>query len=466
MSARPTRLVPTLPKQAWQLIAGMGVGCMGTGFAYSFLVIYLHYERGLSLGLAGLCLSVVAVGGLAAAPLVGVCADRFGPRTVLIIALLVSAAGCLGLAFVSRPWEALCVALVFGIGSVSIDAPEMSLLAIVVRREQRSAAFAVSYAAFSAGLSAGAVIGGWFVDLEHPVTFQASFVIAALPYVAYAVVVWRFVRPARCAEGDIDAPALGDSQTKDPQPVPTLATTPACPVAAASAPAPVEGHAATWLAGYAPVLHDRAFLLLITFNFAIFAISFSQLNAAYPAYAVGAGHISTRWVGLGLGANAIAIVAAQLIVLRLLTGRKRTRALGIACLAAAACWFTVALAARAGGGLAIVGFVLAPAVLGLGETALSPSLYPMANDLAPDALRGRYNAVMFMTESAGRIVGPLLAGFLLAAGAGDALVVGLAVAMVCTVSLTLVMERSVPASANIIGEADQEAEMVESAAAG
>ena len=439
-------LVPTLPARAWRLIAGMGVGCMGTGYAYSFLVIYLHYERGLSLGLAGLSLSLVAVGGLVVAPLVGICVDRFGPRKILVSALLISALGCVLLAIVSRPWEALCVALVFGIGSVSIDAPEMSLLAIVVHREQRSAAFAISYAAFSAGLSAGALVGGWFVDLAEPATFQMAFVVAAIPYVVYACVVWRWVRPEEEARVD----ARLSPRPDDPE---------ACVArtssgSAATGAVPANGRAAKWLAGYLPLLKDRAFLLLITFNFFIFAVSFSQLNAAYPAYAVGTAHLSTQWVGLGLGANAIAIVAAQLIVLRLLTGRRRTQALGLSCLAAAVCWLMVALVAHSGGVVAIIGFVLAPAVLGLGETALSPSLYPMANDLAADEVRGRYNAVMFMTEGAGRIVGPMLAGYLLAAGAGDVLVIGLAAAMVGAVGITLVMERHVPVAANTIGEAD------------
>jgi MFS family permease len=447
MTTKAHRLVPSLPGQAWQLIAGMGIGCIGTGFAYSFLIIYLHYARGLSLGLAGLCLSLVAVGGLVVAPLVGICADRFGPRRVLLTALVISAAGSVLLALASRPWEVVCVALVFGIGSVSIDAPEMSLLAIVVRTEQRSAAFALSYAAFSAGLSAGALIGGWFVDLERPITFQAAFAIAAVPYVVYAVVVWRLPRQAEHRDAT-PAPGSGSSGQR---PVP--AQHDAAHRSAVEAGVTSRRGKAT---GYGQVLRDRAFTLLLTFNFAIFAISFSQLNAAYPAYVVGAGRSSTRVVGLGLGANAVIIVAAQLVVLRLLTGRRRTRALSLACGMAALCWLVVLASAHAGGPLAGWGFVLGVAILGLGETALSPSLYPMANDLAPDRLRGRYNALMFMTEGGGRIVGPLIAGFMLAAGAGDGLMIVLAVAMVATAGFTLLIERAVPANANIITASDEE----------
>jgi MFS family permease len=446
MTRSPHRLLPALPRRAWLLICGMGFGCVGTGFAYSFLVLYLHYGRGLSLGLSGLCLSLVAVGGLAVAPLVGICADRFGPRRVLVTALLVSAGGALLLAVASRPWEAVCVALVFGVGSVSIDAPEMALLAVVVRHEQRSAAFALSYAAFSAGLSAGALLGGWFIDLHRPATFQVAFALAAVPYVVYAVVVWRL--RGHLLQLPSDAP--------EPSPVSPEKSSPAADTAVAGPVGDGAGRRWARAAGYGQVLRDHAFALLLLFNFAIFAVSFSQLNAAYPAYAVGVGHSTTRIVGLGLGANAVVILLAQLVVLRLLTGRRRTRALALACGMAALCWLVVLWSAHAGGTLAAWGFVLSVAILGLGETALSPSLYPMANDLAPDRLRGRYNALMFMTEGGGRVVGPLIAGFLLAAGAGDGLMVGLAIAMAATAGFTLLMERTVPASANVITASDAE----------
>jgi MFS family permease len=431
MSASKVPFLPTLPTAGWVLIGGMGLGCAGTGFAYSFLVIYLHYARGLSLALSGVCLSLVAVGGLVVAPLVGICTDKYGPKIMLIAALVVSAGGAVLLSLASRPWEAVCVALVFGVGSVSIDAPEMALLAVVVQPRQRSAAFAVSYAAFSAGLSAGALAGGWFVDIARPVTFEMAFLAAAVPYIVYALIVWRFVRPA---------------------------TATAVPAAPAGRPEDVGAGRGRRLAGYGEVVRNRPFAILMLFNFAIFAVSFSQLNAAFPAYAVGEGGFSTRIVGLGLGANAIAIVAAQLIVLRLLTGRRRTRALALACCLGALCWLVVLASAHAGGRLGAWGMVLSVAILGLGETALSPSLYPMANDLAPDRLRGRYNALMFMTEGGGRVLGPLVAGYVLAAGAGTALIAGLCVAMAATAALTAVLERAAPPGTNVITDTEDETE--------
>lgn len=52
----------------------------------------------------------------------------------------------------------------------------------------------------------------------------------------------------------------------------------------------------------------------------------------------------------------------------------------------------------------------------MGETLLQPSLYALVNDLAPDALRGRYNSVFNLSWQAGAIAGPAAAGAVLARG--------------------------------------------------
>jgi MFS family permease len=49
----------------------------------------------------------------------------------------------------------------------------------------------------------------------------------------------------------------------------------------------------------------------------------------------------------------------------------------------------------------------------LGETMLQPTVPAITNDLAPDHLRGRYNAVSAGAFQAGTILGPVVAGVLL-----------------------------------------------------
>lgn len=93
----------------------------------------------------------------------------------------------------------------------------------------------------------------------------------------------------------------------------------------------------------------------------------------------------------------------------------------------------------------IGGFV----VFGIGETFLSPSVSPLVNDLAPDALRGRYNATVNLSWQAGTIVGPLLAGTALGHGAGRGLFLTLSLVCGLGALAALGLERIVPSSANL-----------------
>jgi MFS family permease len=103
-----------------------------------------------------------------------------------------------------------------------------------------------------------------------------------------------------------------------------------------------------------------------------------------------------------------------------LDGRSRTRALAIVGLIFAASWGILAGAGVAGQHglvvLAIVGVVGAMTVFAFGETFLSPVMPTITNALAPDELRGRYNAVASMIFGVSGIVGPVAAGPLIGGG--------------------------------------------------
>jgi len=114
-------------------------------------------------------------------------------------------------------------------------------------------------------------------------------------------------------------------------------------------------------------------------------------------------------------------------VLKVLDGHRRTTALTLSCLSFGAAWCITILAAHAGGAASrLVVFVLATGVLAVGEALLSPAASPIVNDLAPPALRGRYNGVFILAFTTGFTVGPLLAGQGLQIGDGTSFFVFLA----------------------------------------
>jgi MFS family permease len=63
---------------------------------------------------------------------------------------------------------------------------------------------------------------------------------------------------------------------------------------------------------------------------------------------------------------------------------------------------------------------LGQVVFALGETLWAPVAPALVNDLAPEHLRGRYNALSGLVWGVSGTVGPLIAGLFLAGGHGVA----------------------------------------------
>jgi MFS family permease len=92
--------------------------------------------------------------------------------------------------------------------------------------------------------------------------------------------------------------------------------------------------------------------------------------------------------------------------------------------------------------------VLSMAVFALGETLLSPIAPAMANDLAPEHLRGRYNAASSLAFQVAAISAPVSAGFLIGHEMPVTYVGTLLAGCVALGVLALRMERVLPPAAN------------------
>jgi len=382
----------------------------------AFLVIYLHYVRGMRLGTAGIALGAVAFAGLALSPFVGSISDRIGAKATLIGLLAVGAAGSIAFAFVASPVYAILAAALYGAGIAGITGPESALLATLVASRQRSSAFAMHYAATSLGLSLGALAGGLFVDINRPFTFEISFVVATVPLATYALALVQVPVSASDRTG-------GDVASDEP----------------------------AGRGGYRRVLSDRVFLRVLAFLSFIIVFAGGQFEVAYPAYAVGVAHVTTRAIGYSFAFGSATVIVGMIVMLRVLDGRRRTRVIYIAAAFASSCWLIVLASGHSGGGvLAAAGMCLAMVVFAVAETMWAPTYLPLVNELAPEDLRGRYNGLSATVEGGGRVVAPLLAGYLLQLGWGDALMIVLALGTASAVLFLAGIERRLAPEANII----------------
>ena len=165
-------------------------------------------------------------------------------------------------------------------------------------------------------------------------------------------------------------------------------------------------------------------------------------------------HVSTQVLGWAYAANTAVIVVVQILVLRLVSGRRRTRALLLMCGLWSLSWAVLGLAGWSGERSATMAGVLvcaSAAIFGVGETFLQPTLPAMVNDLAPDALRGRYNSASAGAFHLAEIVGPPFAGLLIGHALAGWYTLALVLGCVGAAAVTLAVERRLSPAVNGLG---------------
>jgi MFS family permease len=87
-------------------------------------------------------------------------------------------------------------------------------------------------------------------------------------------------------------------------------------------------------------------------------------------------------------------------------------------------------------------------VFALGETLMQPTIPALVNDLAPDHLRGRYNALSSAAFSLAAIIGPIAAGWLIGHSLGLEYIALLVLGCAAVVPVAAGLERRLPPGVN------------------
>ncbi len=378
-----------------------------------FLMIYLHHERHISLGQAGFVISFASLIGLVSTPLVGYAVDRLGSYKVLVFSLLLLSVGTVGYAFSVNIIVALLSSLFVGLGNAAMWNGLSSKLAVLAGKEDRSRYFGIAYAVQNLGIGFGSLISGFLLHSMTSTSFIVVFVVDALTYLVFI----PLLLPVKNAIAD------------------TNGTT-------------SDGAIDAGQGGFREVLGDKALLGVTGLNMLFVIFGYSQLNSAFSVWATGFKGVGASVIGLAFFINCMVIVIVQVPVLKFSKRWRRTRLAAITSAFFALSWLLTLLAGVKSGLYAAPLLIASLGVFGIGETFLSPSLSPIVNDLAPDHLRGRYNAMINLSWQAGMIVGPLIAGIAL----GHALVQELFLLQVMVLLIGVIaairLEKWIPLSAN------------------
>ncbi|GAA2815400.1 DHA2 family efflux MFS transporter permease subunit [Kribbella solani] len=137
----------------------------------------------------------------------GLLGDRFGPKRLMLGALVVFGLASAACAFASTPGELIAARAALGIGSAFLIPLSMSLLNLLFAPAERQRAMTIWLMANSLGIPLGPVLGGWLLDHYR----WGSIFLINLPLVVVGLVAVALLIPATRGHRSrrIDVPGIG-----------------------------------------------------------------------------------------------------------------------------------------------------------------------------------------------------------------------------------------------------------------
>lgn len=372
--------------ERWYL-AALFVDSVGTGLWTPLALIFFTRAQDLPLGATGGALTAGGLLGLLTGPLSGALVDRWGALRLVMISNVVRAAVFLAYPSVSSAGQLAALAAVFAAGERLFWTANTPALEKLVAQGELLRAYGLQNMLRTVGWLAGAGLAAILSaalfarpDRLHLVAWLngLTFLVAALLTTA-----------VRSPRGPEPGP-----RPKDTDPAATDGT----PTRSA------------WRA----TLADRSFLTICSVHL-VLALMSDSLTVMLPLVALDVLHGPPWLPGAALIAGSLSLLLVQKRAVRYGHGSPRS-ALRLAC---AAFGLAFLLLAPAGGVAAVwaVPVVLGAALVGTtGDALFAPVMTVLANEAAPQELKGRYSAAFQLAWGAAAVLAPAVGAVLLTVG--------------------------------------------------
>ena len=345
-----------LPATYWYLWTGLLINRVG-GFAVLFLSLYLTAQRGAGTAQAGLIVGTYGIGGVLGTLAGGVLTDRWGRRRTLLASHF---AGAAVLAVLALSTDLVMIAtwcLLLGVAQAMPGPAFVAAIIDVVPEDRRSRAFNLQFWAFNLGMAGASLIAGVLAEWSYVGLFLID---AGCTLATGLLIAWKVRETLR---RPVDRTSAG---------------------------------------GLGTVLTDRIFLVFVGLTL-LQALVYTQTSTIVPL-AMRDDGLRPAAYGVVVALGGALIVLGQLFVPRLIDGHRKHRVLATALLANGIGFAVLAFADR----LPI--YLVAAVIWTVGSMLAAPPNAEINAELAPLALRGRYQAVFFLTFPAASFLAPSLGG--------------------------------------------------------
>jgi MFS family permease len=356
------------PRNFWVLVSASFVDTIGSTAFRPFFALYITQRFGVGMTEAGLLFAVFALSSFVGGILGGALADRLGRKSIMVFGLVVSAVSSLLLGLASS-LEAVLVLVIF-VGTLSDIAGPARQAAVVdmLPEKTRTEGFGVLRVAGNLAWIVGPSLGGILAARN----FLWIFIVDCVTSFIAALVVARSIpetRPTRAAGQEHES--IGRT-----------------------------------FRGYGHVLQDRTYLAFLAVA-ALMNLVYIQMYTTLSVFLYDVHGIPANGYGYLMSMNAVIVVMYQIWLTRRL---RPYRAMPLMALGTAL--YAV--------GFTMFGFIntyllfaIAMVVITFGEMIVIPSSSALAARLAPEAMRGRYMAILGASWVISATLGPSAGGYLL-----------------------------------------------------
>ncbi len=379
-------LISEYPRTFWTLVIVTFIDRLGGSLLFPFFALYITQKFGVNMTTVGVLFAAFSLSSFVGSGLGGALADRMGRRGMIIFSLISTSVSSVLMGLVNSLQAFFTLAFVVGIFTDAGGPAYNAIVADLLPEEKRQSGYGILRVTFNLAVVFGPIIGGFLAGYSYLLLFLVdaafSLLVAGIVYL---------VLP----------------ETK-PEPHPD---------------AKHESILGTFI-GYGRVLRDRVFMLFCGI-FILGAFVYMNMNTTLGVYLRDVHGIQEAGYGGILSLNAAMVVLMQFGITHWTEKHAPMRMLALGALLYAVGFgmygfdpihrsFSFAVGRWS---LNLTGayfwFLLAMAVITVGEMIIAPVSQAVSSNLAPEDMRGRYNAIFGYAWGIPFAVGPYLAGLVM-----------------------------------------------------
>jgi MFS family permease len=356
------------PRQFWVVVGSNFVDGIGRALIFPFFALYITKQFQVGMTEVGLLFALFSLSDMVGTMIGGALTDFLGRKSMIIMGLIVSALSSLGMGLVQRLEWFYVMGVISGLLASAAGPAHQAMLTDILSEKKRAEGFGIMRVAMNLSVAIGPAIGGFIATYSYLALFIADTVSSLIT----ALIVHLVIEESK----PVDEKA-GEK----------------------------KGFRETFV-GYGMVLKDRPFMLFMIIS-TLATLVYVQMYSTLSVYLRDTHGVPESGYGWLMTLNAGMVVLLQFLITRKITGYPPMIILALGSLL-----YAVGFGLY-GFSVTYVFFMLAMAIITIGEMVIIPVAQAYVGDAAPEDMRGRYSGVMGFSWMIPGMIGPLLAGLVM-----------------------------------------------------